>query len=518
MASKTYGLILGLISLFSSAAFGQGDAGYDWRDSSKISTKNLPQHTEFLNNNYPYPAKPRSMWELGFSAGNSMILGDIKSKADLGGSISLRKALSHVFSVRGGYYGSYNQGYPNGFQSLPQGGSRVPFQNWTHRAGLDLIASLNSNSRYRGNPKTNIYVLAGADLIATRVFFRAPNGQQIDRSYAVFYGNGIANTQAGTITTFGGAAPFPNGRKGWTLLAGASGGAGVAFKLNRKVNIGLEQRFTYTPYDYLDAARGGKSNDIYSYTSARLNLNIGSSASKVEPLWWINGNNFVYNELNRPQHMKIPPPVLPDADGDGVTDQFDMEPNTPAGAPVDVRGVAKDTDADGVPDYKDKELLTSQKCFPVDADGVGTCPEAPCCKEIKDKLESGEWGGTGGGGNCGLNNLPSIQFRPGKATLTSDAVALLARVAGQVKGAPACRIRVVGHGASDKSAQQLSWDRVNSVIRYLVERQGIAQDRFIFSYGEEGDPNSVDLIATKETGPNTVPAPHPNLKSGTRRR
>ena len=87
--------------------------------------------------------------------------------------------------------------------------------------------------------------------------------------------------------------------------------------------------------------------------------------------------------------MKLPTPVLPDADGDGVTDQFDMEPNTPAGVPVDVRGVAKDTDGDGVPDYKDKELLTPQKCFPVDADGVGNCPEPACCTELRNRIDSG---------------------------------------------------------------------------------------------------------------------------------
>ncbi len=66
-----------------------------------------------------------------------------------------------------------------------------------------------------------------------------------------------------------------------------------------------------------------------------------------------------------------------------------MEPNTPAGVPVDVRGVAKDTDGDGVPDYKDKELLTPQKCFPVDADGVGNCPEPACCTELRNRIDIG---------------------------------------------------------------------------------------------------------------------------------
>jgi outer membrane protein OmpA-like peptidoglycan-associated protein len=211
--------------------------------------------------------------------------------------------------------------------------------------------------------------------------------------------------------------------------------------------------------------------------------------------------------------MKIPTPVLPDADGDGVTDQFDMEPNTPSGAPVDVRGVAKDSDGDGVPDYKDKELLTPQKCFPVDADGVGNCPEPACCTELRNRIDSG----LVAGGNCGLTNLPSVQFRAGRATLSKDAMGLLESAASQIKGSPNCRVKVIGHigtGQSSKRAQQLSWDRVNTVIRYLVEKQGISEDRFIFSYQEEGegDPNTVDLQGTTETGPNTVPAPHPNLQ------
>jgi OOP family OmpA-OmpF porin len=489
-----------------------GDAGYDWRDSSKIPTRRLPQQSEFLNNQYPYPAKPRSMWELGFSAGNSMIFGDIKAKADLGGGITLRKALSHTFSYRLGYFGSYNQGYGSGYQ---QSTDKIPYQNWTHMGALDFIVSLNPNSHYRGNPKTNVYVFGGYSLVAAKVFQKvASGGTQIDKGYGTFYAFNQPNNNSGLfpgIETFGGKEV--NGRKGWSLLNAASAGGGIAFKLSRKVNIGLEQRFTAGSYDFLDGYRGGKTNDFYSFTSARLNINLGNSSLRVEPLWWLNGNNFIYNELNRPQHMKIPTPVLPDADGDGVTDQFDMEPNTPAGAPVDVRGVAKDSDGDGVPDYKDKELLTPQKCFPVDADGVGNCPEPACCTELRNRIDSG----LVMGGNCGLSNLPSVQFRAGRATLSKDAMALLESASTQIKGSPNCKVKVIGHmgtGESSKRAQQLSWDRVNTVIRYLVEKQGISEDRLIFSYQEqgEGDVNTVDLMGTTESGPNTVPAPHPNLK------
>jgi len=58
---------------------------------------------------------------------------------------------------------------------------------------------------------------------------------------------------------------------------------------------------------------------------------------------------------------------------------LDREPNTPAGCPVNTHGVTADTDGDGVPDCKDKELITPTACQPVDADGVGHCPDPKCC-------------------------------------------------------------------------------------------------------------------------------------------
>ncbi len=253
-------------------------------------------------------------------------------------------------------------------------------------------------------------------------------------------------------------------------------------------------------------------------------IQIGSIAQttgkkRVEPLWWINPNNFIYSELNSPKHMKLPKPVLPDADGDGITDQFDLEPNTPAGASVDNHGVAKDTDGDGVPDYKDKELLSSQKCFPVNADGVGTCPEPSCCKELRDEISTlktqvAEGGGGMGNGACAISSLPSVQFK-GNAKLTKDAQTVLASAATEIKNNAGCNVKVIGHtgATASKAAQQLSYDRVSAVIKYLVEKQGVSETRLIFIYDQEGDVNTVDLQGTKESGPNSVPAPHPQLKS-----
>ena len=49
-----------------------------------------------------------------------------------------------------------------------------------------------------------------------------------------------------------------------------------------------------------------------------------------------------------------PKPVVIDSDHDGVPDNIDKCPNTPAGVKVDKFGCPIDSDADGVPDYLDK--------------------------------------------------------------------------------------------------------------------------------------------------------------------
>jgi OOP family OmpA-OmpF porin len=512
MASKKYILMAILAVSLQFTGYAQGnDWGWDWKDSSKIPAKKMPQYNEFRNNNFPYPPQPRNQWELGFAAGTSMIIGDVKSKVGFGGGISLRKALNHIFSARASYFGSMNSGSPSTYGTSI--GQR-DYKTQTHSGSLDVIASLNTLSNYRGNPKTNVYVLGGYSLIASQVKYKNAAG-----NYQIFYGYlpgiNFVNSQAGLLTTTAGATV--NNRKGWSLMQGLSIGGGIAFKLSNKVNLGVENKATFISpgYDLSDAYRGGNSNDFYNATTVRVNVNIGNTAKRVQPLWWINPNNFVYNELNKPAHMKLPKVKLDDADGDGVTDQFDLEPNTPAGAKVDSHGRSIDTDGDGIPDFKDKEILTSQRCFPVNNDGVGTCPEPTCCTELRTELakvkEELATRPPGTGGNCKIGDLPSIQFK-GNAKLTKDAQAVLASVAQKINANPTCKIKVVGYGASDKKAQQTSWERVNAVIKYLVEKQGIAESRFVFSYGQEGDSNTVDLQGTTEEGPNTVPAPHPNLK------
>ena len=525
MVSKKFKLLLAIVALFQTALYAQDssmsstnngtDANWAY-DSSKVSSKNMPQYNEFTNYQNPYPAKPRSMWELSVGGGNAIIIGDrpILHKGDRGGfygggitgSISARFPLSHVFSGRVGYLGSM-QKIP-GYKNLVIGTYYIPYSaNVTHALNLDLIASLNTISSHRGNPKTNIYVFIGYDIAATQV------SKGVDGSFkyngTVYNGSdpSLPNLYAidgnKFITTF---HKDDFGNKNQALYHNIAFGGGLAFRISPRFNLGFEERISspLNGVDFMDGYIGKKGNgtsaDKMAYSTVKLNFNLGNPATHTEPLWWINPNNYIYNEVATPKHMKLPPVVLPDADGDGVTDQFDMEPNTPAGCAVDVHGVSLDTDGDGVPDCRDKEKLTPQNCFPVNADGVGTCPEPECCKNIQPAAPT-----------CSIGSLPSVQFRSGSAKLNSTATSLLDNVAQQLMANPNCKVKLVGYGASDKRAQQLSWDHVNAVKTYLTEKQGISESRIIFTYGMEGSGNTVDLVPTTEEGPNTVPAPHPNL-------
>ncbi len=263
-----------------------------------------------------------------------------------------------------------------------------------------------------------------------------------------------------------------------------------------------------------------KSKLLYTLILSALVFSNVSFAQKksTEPLWWINPNNYVYSELNEPSHGKAKKVTLPDADGDGIPDQFDLEPNTPAGVPTDSRGVSKDTDGDGVPDFKDKELLTPSRCFPVNSDGIGKCKDPDAAVSVLEKriaeLEKkiGTCCGNRPEGDCGIANLPSVQFKAGNK-ISKEAEAILASIASQLKGSPTCKVKVIGYGSNNKTAQQLSYEKVSAVIKYLVDRLGIAEKRIIFVYGQDGDSSTVDFQPTTEDGPNSVPAPHPSLKS-----
>ncbi|HEY1871047.1 MAG TPA: OmpA family protein, partial [Chitinophagaceae bacterium] len=544
-------LLAGLFCLLVSSAFSQAQIR-SYEDSSVIPTKRMPQHTEFINGTYNYPAKPRNQWEIGLKGGLSTISGDVRSRLPTGGlGIHIRKALGYVFSLRleydwlnaKGLNFSASQGYLRNpvlgtiYQLAPPGtgywynGAPIFYNYKTNIEDLGLhgVVTLNNIRFHKAKTGINFYGFGGIAGVAYVAKYDAlgSNGLPYDFSSitSATYPDrkstlkALKNLLDGKYETKAEQDPLQPKLGNRPFKVAFEVGIGTQIKLNNKFNIAIEDKLTAPKTDLLDGQQwqenygngniGGiaqsRDMDIYNFFSVGLNYNLG--AKSVEPLWWVNPLDYAYSEIRKPKLMIMPKVILPDADGDGVTDQFDQE-QTPAGCPVDTHGVSLDTDGDGVPDCKDKEKITPTICQPVDADGVGKCPcpDTSCYAGLLAKPK---------GCDETLGALPSVSFTGKSVSLSKDAMSLLATVGARMRNNPECKVVVVGYCNSTKQEQQLSWDRVNAVINYLVEKEGISADRFIFQYGQEGgDCNAVDLrgAASGEEGPNTVPAPHPNLR------
>lgn len=568
MASKKYTLLTVMLCLLVSYGFSQRvGASYDVKDSSVIPSKRMPQHTEFLNGAYDFPAKPRNQWEIGIKGGTFNISGDVPNRLGFGGGLHVRKAFGYVFSMRAEYLYGVGKGQhwlpaENFIKNIawqqagyfapftfadPSDGNRVKtiyksatgissnhevvYYNYKTKVqdlSLQGVVTLNNIRFHKAKTGFNFYGFAGIGGTIYDAKVNALNGSSKYNFSSIPAGTykthkdvwkALKNLMDKTYET---PAENQGTRRpklfGQTFKPSATLGMGIAFKLSNRLNLALEDRQTLIKDDLLDGQRWQEqawgdpvlTRDFDSYNFLSLGLNINLGAKSVEPLWWLNPLDYAYSEIRNPRLMRLPKPVLPDSDGDGITDQFDQE-QTPQGCPVDSHGVSRDTDGDGVPDCKDKELITPTYCQPVDVDGIGKCP-VPC----PDSTCPG-WGSKGPSANCSekLGPLPSCAFKPGNNKLTDDAKAVLATVASKLRNNPECKIVVIGYCSSSKKEQQLSWDHVNAVITYLVEKEGISADRFIFNYGQEGgDCNTVDLRAAAEgeDGPNNVPAPHPNLR------
>lgn len=526
--------------------------GYDVLDSAYYGKKQRKQYHQYMEHQTAFPPMPRNQYEVGLGFGLYNISGDIPSlmlwqKGGGGLHLHVRKAWGYIFSTRLQYiYGvaksldvqptqSYDapylgQGYtPLNMVTPTQSATSVyrAIRMESSQLNLDMIFNVKNISFHQARNTMSFYGYLGLGGLAYKTRVNALDGNyqaynfvgttgiikdpkasnksvrkdlqsKMDKTYE---SNAEKSSNATTILD----------KK--TLDFAPSIGAGVQYKINKKINIAIEDRYTFTSDDYLDGTRYGKAIgnqmstsqgfDGVNYFSVGVNYNVPNKKKSVEPLYWMNPLDHAYNELSYPRHMLLPNPVLPDEDNDGVTDQFDKCPKTPAGVAVDGHGCPLDTDGDGVPDYKDKQLITPTECQPVDADGVGHCPCPEGC------------GGTTGKGNNQCKHIQDGVIRfSNNSNLTPAIEAQLSTLASQMKLDANCKVVVMGGGSKGKKEEQKAWERVNAIIGYMTDKQNILRDRFIFQYDKGDDVNVVVFRAAEEgeTGPSAPPPPHPNLK------
>lgn len=577
MKKITIYLVLAFVALFSLGVSAQENvdtkvyrgAGYDVLDTALIPKGRMEQQRDFLDNQYDFPARPRSQWEIGISGGLFNVSGDVRSKTPfdaknpgqtLGFDLRLRKAWGYIISTRlqylhgtasgfnwqpaTGYWAHSNNpwnevpGYSTG--TLAKGGTaKSVFYNYCTNIDeltFQLVASLNNIKFHKARNKASVYGLVGMGGMLYDTWVDAKNakgGNYVDGFNKIiktdyenvaptgsWWGDNVYRTRKAKNddlkNLFDGeyeSAAERHGNRPWfgkdrTYRTVLTAGLGIQFKLGQRVSLSIEDKWTYTNDDLVDGQRwqewplpgnGGSAMtrdfDTYNYASLGLNLHLGGKS--VEPLWWMNPLDYGYNSMKTPM---LPNDCSSDTDGDGISDCFDRCPDTPVGVAVDSHGCPMDTDGDGVPDYKDKQLITPTECQPSDADGIGTCPDPDCCDGPPK-------------GTCRDINGGVINYSSGSSKISSSAMTQLASLASQMRANPNCNVVITGNGNSSKVAQQLSWDRVNAIINYMVDRQGIDRDRFIFQYGRGGNGNTVEYrsAGNGESGPSNMPPPYPNL-------
>jgi len=146
----------------------------------------------------------------------------------------------------------------------------------------------------------------------------------------------------------------------------------------------------------------------------------------------------------------------------------------------------RDTDGDGIVDCKDKQLITPTDCQPVDADGVGKCPDPACC--------------LAGGKDADKNVVPalafpSLNFDDNSTKIGKDELGTIATIAATLKANPDTRIMIKGYPETSKSSQALCQRRVDAIKKRMVEREGISADRITTNCEVGGgEKNTVEII------------------------
>lgn len=560
MVSKNYKFLLGILFLFLATGLSAqvGGAGSVY-DSSVISKKRMNQQNQFWEGSYNFPAKPRNMWEIGASIGMFNISSDVSVRPFTFPNFEahIRKAFGYVFSLRLQYLNAKGEGMnynvAENFLKNPglnrnitdiskryyardriiqraingdiytdndghqKATSDVVYYNYQTRLqdlGLQGIFTLNNIRFHKQKTGIVLYGGLGVGVTAFQVKVNSLNDATGENYTALYnsvlakYGPGtykqrkdiLKDLRAGMDKTYETDADNENIRRpvlgDKTLKPSGTVIAGIAFKLGKRVNLALEDRWTFVKTDLLDGQRwqehpvGDASlttdYDSYNYLSLGLNVNLGGRA--VEPLWWVNPLDYAYDELRNHRNVKIPKNDCNDQDGDGVCDHLDREPNTPAGCPVDTHGVTRDTDGDGVPDCKDKQLITPTECQPVNADGVGKCPDH-CCENppIIDPVAK-----------CPCD-YPTLIYKGNTSGLSNDNRNMLATVAAKMKANPTCTITINGYPETSKASQANCQKRLETIKIYLIEKEGISADRIntncvLPENGTPvGDKNSVDI-------------------------
>lgn len=347
---------------------------------------------------------------------------------NLGYGISLKKQLGHAFALQGNIFRGKISGTNKDAVNGSQFGLRSFETEVGYAADLSGVVNVATVDFLRRENAVNFYVSAGYGLIAYAPKTVSTSGAEFDWK-----------DRAGDERD-----------KKYVKEAYIPVGAGVKFKVSDRVAFNLGYTMSFVDADNLDGIYAkATTKDKFSYGYAGLEFSLGSK-SKPD-LQWVNPLALMYDELKDPSLRqevealknrvsnveRSIEDLKKDTDGDGVADQFDKCPGTPAGTAVDGSG----------------------------------CP--------LPKMQVDSVAGTATG-------YEPIQFEFNSSVLKTESYPILDALSSRLRENNS-KVTLKGYASSEGTAaynMKLSKDRANSVKTYLVNSGVNASQVAARGYGE----------------------------------
>ena len=504
---------------------------YTPKDTTALCKKNYMRQWSYENHQSSFPAPKKSNWSFGVKGGMAFVSGDVRATPGWGAGLNLRRACGHVLSFRlsadasqtygqnlrrqGGFL---NNTALNGVQDAASNYFANSyayvyhnFQSTNLTASLEAVVTINNLNFYNRTPKVLLYVFGGPAAFAYNTKINALNANGMMYNYSGINptdgANGSDRRDAATKlndlkddTYETKAETYPGKAKmgAFSVIPAISLGAGLNFRMSRRMDFAVEYRIIPTFDDLVDGQRWQENNsqsastDFHQFASVGFNFRIG----KGEDSKWF--TNPMEGPLNRIRTLEAAAAKEDkDSDADGVVDARDKEPNTPSGVKVDVRGAAMDSDEDGVPDFKDSEPFSpkgsqvdrSGKSLDSDSDGIpdifdkeiNSRPGAQVdARGVEIKLPKPEAETAANKADLDLM-MPLIYFDLGKSVVKAEFYPELYNVARIMKANPELRIRVSGN-ADNRSTNafnmNLSKERADNVVAFMEKNFSLPASRF----------------------------------------
>ena len=322
--------------------------------------------------------------------------------------------------------------------------------------------------------------------------------------FSTLSGRGLFNLSNLSISTCADLKFYASA--GASLMSVEDGGRTIMPNLGGGVKYVISDKHDNIDIDLssiVSASSLGGSANFAPNVMFNLGLNYRFS-SKEESVEWNNPLDAMYGDI---ANVKTEIEGLStDSDGDGVSDAFDADNNTPEGVAVDGKGNALDVDMDGVADYVDEDPFTARgvqvdaKGRELDSDKDGVANSI----DMEPNTPSGATVNFKGQEIRGAKDafMPSVYFDFNSSTVSYANYERLASVAALLQANQSYTLKVIGYADSvgnSENNHKIALRRANAVIDALVNMFSVDASRLSAESKGEDAPLANESVKVSET-------------------